>query len=68
MDEFVENLIRVVNNWRKVELPDDTIISLPTNHTALMNLLFIEMSSKNEDNLETAKECIIGLLRLSTKR
>lgn len=67
-DEFAKNIIIVLNSWRKVELPDDTIMNLPKSNASLMALLFNEMSSKDEDNLETAKECIVGLLRLSMKR
>lgn len=51
-----------------MELPDETIINLPTKNAPLMALLFNEMGSQDEDNLEAAKECIVGLLRLSMRR
>lgn len=68
LSEFARCIIEVINSWRKVELPDETIINLPTRNASLMALLFKEMGSQDEDNLEAAKECIVGLLRLSMRR
>ena len=68
MADFAKNIIAVLNSWRKVEVPDETIVNLSTKNASLMSLLFSEMASKDEDNLEAAKECIVGLYRLSMKR
>ena len=44
------------------------MINLSNKNGPLKFLLFNEMTSKDEDNLLTAKECIVGLYRVSKKR
>lgn len=41
---------------------------MSSSNVGLLQLLFSEMKHEDEDNLETAKECICGLLRVSMKR
>ena len=38
------------------------------NNSALMQLVFVEMGSQDEDSMQIAKKCIVGLLKLSMKR
>jgi len=54
--------------WIRLKLPDEVFENLVTDCPNLMNLVFSELDSQEEDNLTCAVNCIVELIRLSGSR
>ena len=60
-------LVEAFYNWVKLKLPDELLIGLPVNFADLLQLVFSELESKDE-NLENATNCVIELINVARKK
>lgn len=65
---FSRSLLAATNAWRKVDLNVDMVANMADSNMALMQLVFVEMGSQDEETMQVAKKCIVGLLKLSMKK
>ena len=51
LNHFARSILGATNAWRKVDLDIDTIVNLADANAGLMQLMFVEMRSEEQENL-----------------
>ena len=64
ISEIKDSIVHGFYKWIQLRLPDETIIGLPTSNTALLELVFSQMtlagnSQADEDAASNATDCVI---------
>jgi hypothetical protein len=54
--------------WIKLRLPDQVLETLTTNCAALIQLVFAELETNKDENLENATNCVIELISVARKK
>ena len=63
---FLQNrLMDTFLSWVKLSLPKEVFENMLTDNAAMINLIFEQLTSEDEDNVQVAVNCIVELLQLS---
>jgi hypothetical protein len=54
--------------WIKLRLPDQVLETLTTNCASLIQLVFAELETNKDENLENATNCVIELISVARKK
>ena len=65
LDQFKKQILDAFYCWIKLRLPREVFLSITTDCANVFPLIFSELSSSNEDNVEVAANCAVELLQLS---
>ena len=63
---FLQNrLMDTFLSWVKLSLPTEVYENMLTENVAMVDLIFQQLTSEDEDNLQVAVNCIVELMQLS---
>jgi hypothetical protein len=67
MQRLRSKLVEAFYCWLKIKLPDEIFQSLTTAFPSLIQLVFTELETSKDENLENATSCVIELISLTRK-
>lgn len=67
MQRLRSKLVEAFYSWLKIRLPDEIFQSLTTAFPSLIQLVFTELETSKDENLENATSCVIELISLTRK-
>ena len=54
--------------WIRLALPTEVFENLPSENPAMVEMIFEELNSEDDDNLQVAVNCIVELMSISRVR